>query len=110
MDTDPPKRVSDRIHDLNIDGYLMAVDSVDQPILLGMPGTEDKFVAVFSTKEKLEALHDEYAIGFTRIKQIDDGPDFLDSLKENLLPFRLRVAVDAYKHENGRMRFLEIPL
>jgi len=110
MDADAPKRISDRILRLDIDGYLMPVDDVGQPVLLAMPGTDDQFIPVFSSKAKLDAVFSAYGIDYVRIKRIDHGPTFLASLTENVLSFRLRVAVDAYKHENGRLRFTEIPL
>ena len=59
---------------------------------------------------KLDAVFSDYAITYTRIKQIEDGPEFLASLTENVLSFRLRVAADPYKHENGKLRFTEILL
>lgn len=108
--SEAPTRVSDRVHRLNIDGYLMAVDAEAQPVLLAMPGTEDRFVAIFSSPDKLDALYRASGVPYTRVQQIVDGPEFLESLAENILPFRLRVAVDLRRMENGRVRFLEIPL
>lgn len=105
-----PKRISDRVLHLNIDGYLMPVDVRGQPILLEIPGTPDRFISIFSTEVKLDAMFETYGLSYSWIKQIQNGPEFLASLNENILSFHLRVAIDPYKHENGRVRFVEVPL
>jgi hypothetical protein len=101
-DEGAPRRISNRVLDVDITGY--ATPWLDgQPLLLRMPGTSDLFVAVFSTPEKLKVLCNEYGLAYDNIKQITNQAEFL----VDVLP-HARIAVDPYKHENGRMRFTEI--
>lgn len=98
---DAPRKVSDRRVDVVIDGYLTAFVN-GRPFALAMPGTPDVFIAVFSTKEKLEALFRDYDLKYDSIKQIENGREFLDSVIAHY-----RVAIDPYKHTNGRLRYVE---
>ena len=101
--TEGPRRISDRILNLNINGYaLLVTEPGCQPSWLNMPGTDDLFIAVFSTKEKATDFATEFGIGYDNIKQITDGADFIDSIEG-----RARIMVDPYSH-NDRMRFKEI--
>ena len=101
--------MSDRLLGVNIDGYFLPAQQSGDPVLLIMSGTNDRFLPVFSTREKLDELCLEYNVRYDRIKQLSDGRAFIASLSDNThLPYRLRVIVDAYKHANGRIRFIEI--
>jgi len=102
-----PKRITDRVLELNLTGHLMPVDENQQPVLLHMVGAgADLFLPVFSTFEKLVAGMELARTPYHKIKQIVDGLEFLESLEEN--ETKLRVIVDFYKHENGRIRFQEV--
>ena len=110
--TEGPKPISNKVVHLSITGYLMPVYEDRQPVLLGMPGTDDLFICLFSEEEKLRSVMAELQIYFHKIVVIMDGPIFLESIKEDIAaqkrPYELRIAVDPYKHENGRVRFQEI--
>lgn len=100
------------IKEISVTGYLMPALENRQPVLCGMPGTDDLFVLLFSDKVKLDAFIAEYLIHYDRIQQVTDGGDFVDSIQEENArggrPYELRIAVDPYKHENGNMRWTEI--
>ena len=53
MTDDGPRRVSDREVPLAITGHFMPTQAPNAPVLVGMPGTDDLFVFVFSTEGKL---------------------------------------------------------
>jgi hypothetical protein len=95
-----------------ISGYLIPAHMNRQPVLIGMDGTDDLFIVVFSTEEKLRSFMDEANVDFDRIQQITDGVEFIESIDEEngkvSRPFALRIAADPHKHENGRWRFQEI--
>jgi hypothetical protein len=103
-DLPAPKRISDRELELNITDFAILYDDRGQPYWLNMPGTDDLFCAVFSTKEKAEAFIAEYKLAGIDIKQISDGPDFLESI--SLVP--ARIMVDPYRHDSGTVRFVEV--
>jgi hypothetical protein len=109
--TEAPKQISDRVLAITLTGYFMPVYETRQPVLCGMPGTEDLFINVFSTEDKLRSVMADLAIDFDRIQRIIDGQVFLESVEENNAaggrPYRLRVAVDPYKLPNGNIRFVE---
>jgi hypothetical protein len=88
-------------------------DYPSQPVLVGMPGTDDLFICLFSTEEKLRQSFADFNIDFEKIVVIIDGPTFLESIKEDIArtkrPYELRIAVDPFKvPETGRVRFREI--
>ena len=111
--TDGPRPISNKVVHISITGYLMPVYEDRQPVLLGMPGTDDLFICIFSEEEKLRSVMAELHIFFHKIVVIMDGPIFLESIKEDIAaqkrPYELRIAVDPYKvPETGRVRFQEI--
>jgi hypothetical protein len=116
--TDAPRRVSDREVPIAITGYFMPTQAPDvgeevgDPVLIGMPGTDDLFVFVFSTEEKLVAAMGSFGIEYERVARVIDGTDLIGEIAEmnarDGRPYRIRVAVDAYKKtDDGRVRFLE---
>lgn len=87
--------------------YLMS-----QPVLVGMPGTDDLFICLFSTEEKLRTSFADFHIEFEKIVVIMDGHVFIESIKEDIArqkrPYELRIAVDPHKTDRGTVRFQEI--
>lgn len=111
MTDDGPRQISDRVLEMTITGYLMPYLDDGAPILCGMPGTEDLFVLLFSSKAKLEAMMKAYNLEYESIKVVTDGREFVSGIDEENTkgrPYRIRIAVDAYKHENGRIRYTEV--
>lgn len=111
MTNSAPRRISDREVPVNITGYFMPTHARNTPVLLGMPGTDDLFVVVFSTEEKLAALMAAFDIAYARIAIVTNGRELLDEIEERNRtgdrPYRVRLAVDPYKTEEGRVRFTE---
>lgn len=102
-DTDEgPRRISNREINIDLAGYLCPFETETQPLLLNMPGTDDLFFAVFSTEPKLRSFLAAYRLSCSKIVQIADSRVFLDSVLG-----QVRVCVDPYRHENGRLRYLE---
>ena len=106
-----PRRISDREVPLRLTGYFMPTRAPNVPVLIGMPGTDDLFIFVFSTEEKLASTMESIGIGYERVSLVTDGRELLDEIKVTheggARPYRLRVAVDPYKADNGRVRFVE---
>jgi hypothetical protein len=109
--TEGPRRASSVLRAIDITGYLMPAEANRQPVLLRMPGTDNRYIAVFSTNEKLLRLWRDYPQlpAYRRIQKIDDGLEFITSLKENNHP-ELCLIVDPYRHDSGKLRWVEIPL
>ena len=106
-----PRRISDREVPLKITGYFMPTHAPNAPVLIGMPGTDDLFIFVFSTEEKLASTMTAIGIEYERVSLVTDGRELLDEIKATneggKRPYRIRVAVDPYKADNGRVRFVE---
>ena len=106
-----PRRISDREVPLRITGYFMPTFAPNVPVLIGMPGTDDLFMFVFSTEEKLSTTMAAIGIEYARVALVTDGRELLDEIAETNArggrPYRLRMAVDPYKADNGRVRFAE---
>jgi hypothetical protein len=108
---DAPRRISDREVVIAIAGYFMPTDAPNAPVLVGMPGTDDLFVLVFSTEDKLAQAMSAFEIGYARVSVVTDGAELLDEIQKmnatGTRPYRIRLAVDPYKADNGRVRFTE---
>lgn len=97
------RRISDKIESLALSGYLIPFITDVQPQVVYVGDSEEHvFIMVFSTESKLKSFCSEKEIEFSSIKQITDGKDFFMEL-----PRDVRVMVDPYVHENGRIRFME---
>ena len=111
MIADAPRRISDREVPITITGYFMPTRAPNMPVLVGMPGTDDLFMLVFSTEEKLAAAMESFGIEYARVAIVTDGGDVIDEIKaaneSGDRPYRLRLAVDPYKAASGRVRFGE---
>ena len=111
MKSGGPYRVSDREVPIAITGYFMPTHERHVPVLLGMPGTDDLFIVVFSTEEKLVALMRAFDIAYERVAIVTSGRELMDEVEANnrtgTRPYRVRLAVDPYKTEDGRVRFSE---
>lgn len=98
--------------ELSITGYFMPAHASRQPVLIGMAGTDDLFIVVFSDPEKLREFMAKINTEFDRIQRISDGGEFIHSIQEanakDGRPYELRIAANPYKHENGNWRFTEI--
>lgn len=103
-----PRMVSTKILEIDITGYLMPMDSTGRPFLICMTGTDDRFLPIYSDKQTLDASFAECGFECRSIMQIDDGPEFLQSVSENDKLFRLRIAVDPHRKENGMIGYTEI--
>lgn len=94
------KQVSDKVKEITVIGKLIATFLNGQPVNVILEDTI--FICIFSTKEKLETSMKEMNIDQYKIKEITDGPDFLDSVKE------YRVMLDPWITERMTTRFTEI--
>ena len=106
-----PYRITDREVPLVITGYFMPTDAPNMPVLAGMPDTDDLFIFVFSTEDKLVASMKTIGIDYARIAIVRDGSELIDEINTRNAtggrPYRIRLAVDPYKADNGRVRFVE---
>jgi hypothetical protein len=106
-----PRRVSDREVPLCLDGYFMPMEAPNVPSLIGMALTDDLFVFVFSTEDKLAETMASLGIEYARIGRVVDGAELFDEVKEMNAcggrPYRIRIAIDAHKADDGRVRFVE---
>ena len=105
-----PYRISDREVPLTITGYFMPTCAPRSPVLAGMPDTEDLFIFVFATEAKLRAAMKDIGIDYERVAIIRDGRELIEeinALNASGRPYRIRLAVDPCKADNGRVRFVE---
>lgn len=91
---------------ISITGYVIPWRN-GEPVLLEMAGCNDYFLPVFSLPEKLRAAMS--GIQYDSVKKIDNGLEFVDSLRNAVLDRPVRIAVDL-RWEGGRNRFAEIIL
>ena len=81
------------------------------PVLLGMPGTDDLFLLVFETEEALVEHMKSFDIAYEKVIVVFDGPELLASIAEENTtcgrPYRIRIAINPHKTDDGRVRFLE---
>lgn len=96
------------LENLTLTGMLIPWRTTGGPVLLSMPACDDFFLALFSTEGKLREVLGRAGVKFDRIKHIDDGVEFIRSLPTSYEDARLRVIVDPWFTEQGRVRFIEV--
>lgn len=111
MTDEAPRRITDREVPLAITGYFMPTRAPHVPVMIGMPGTDDLFIFVFSTEIKLATAMRDFDIEYERVATVTSGKELIDEINatnaEGSRPYRIRLAVDPYKADNGRVRFVE---
>ena len=111
MNKPAPRRISDREVPLQLTGHFMPLAAPGTPVLFGMPGTDDLFLFVFETEEKLVEVMKSVDVAYEKVVVVWSGPELLASIAETNAtgdrPYRIRIAVNPYKTEDGRVRFLE---
>ncbi len=112
MTDSAPRRISDHELPIVITGYFMPTVAPNVPVLIGMPGTEDLFIFVFSSEDKLSSAMTAFGIAYARVAVVTDGRELIDEIQATNArgerPYRIRLAVDPYKADNGRVRFVEL--
>ena len=87
----------------NITDFFSPFNLEDQPCLVEMPENPNLWIPVFSTVSALEAHCERVGITEYKIKKIDDGFDFIDSLT----PYGIRIMANPYIF-NGNTRWTEV--
>lgn len=90
--------------DVSLDGYLFGWAD-DQPALFSMPGVDVPIIACFTSAPSLRAFHERAGVPFERIKQIDNGAEFLESVDGFA-----DVILDPHYTPEGRVRFRLVQL
>jgi len=95
-----PRRISNRVVAATITGYFMPTRGPNVPVLIGMVGTDDLFILVFSTREKLDGIMRSLGIAYERLSIVTSGPDLLDEIKSMNAradqPYEIRLAIDLH--------------
>jgi hypothetical protein len=113
---DGPKRTGKPVEQLGLDtltGKLFPWDQKrQQPVLLSMPGSQFHYIALFSTKQKLDQMLQDAEVSFDSIKQVQDGREFMSGLMESgpETTASMKVILDPYFTSEGRVRFTELML
>lgn len=96
------KRLNQNLHEHDLTGkFLPWRLDIDQPVLLRIENT--LFLPVYSTEEKLRSSMVIARQTRYKIKHIDDGRDFFDSVKG-----KIRVCLDPWITPEGNTRFQEL--
>lgn len=100
---------SNVVKEIDITGYATPFYKDEHPVIVELEG--HLFISVFSTKEKCDAAIERMGLLTTKVKQVDDSREFLDSIREaNASGANLRVMVDPYIVDGAKTRFTEIRL
>jgi hypothetical protein len=101
-----------QIREINLTGYLFPWQedaTWAAPVLMKLDGTNDFFLPLFSTLEKLHHMATLTAFDTSAIKRIDDGDEFLKSIPKELpTGQRLRIMIDPYRADDKKTRFTEV--
>lgn len=106
-DTDPPRALGTPAKPVSLMGNLIPWRD-EQPVLLSMPGSSYFYIACFSTPEKLHEFMRQAGICYEKIKQVEDGAEFMKSLCEDRDQDDVKIIVDPYFLPNGRVRFMQV--
>lgn len=100
---DPPKQVGP-MKELVLTGMLMPWAD-GQPVLVHMMGVGSGvfYLPLFDDPDQLRAVLERAGISFQSIKQVDDGPEFLDSIPPEII-----VITNLRFTDEGRIRFHQV--
>jgi hypothetical protein len=70
--------------------------------MLGV-GSDVLYLPVFSSEKQLREVLAKGRVPFDKIKHIDDGPEFMDSI-----PVEVIIIKDLYFTEEGKVRYTQI--
>lgn len=73
------------------------------PVLMNVPGQAERFVAIFATREKLEAFLKKSTLAWNTSQEIEDEGAFLGSVPEDM-----RIIVDPVWTGPESIKFTEI--
>jgi hypothetical protein len=107
-DVAPPKRTGKPLEQLSLNGYLIPWLHSGQPQLARMPGSAAFYLMCFSSPERLRSFMGEKRIHYDRIKQIDDGRDFVASIRETAKITEIIIICDPWTTADGRVRFTQL--
>ncbi len=96
----PPKNIGDRSKEIDITGYLFPWKD-GQPFFMQMLGSKATYIPVFEDKIKLDIGMN--GIEYEKIKQIEDGQQFLDSI-----PTKYIVIVNLRYTSDGKCRYIQL--
>ena len=104
----PPWQTSQTVVTMDITGYLFPWRS-GQPVFVLIGGTDDYFLPLFATAQKLRDLMTAIKVEFDRIKQINNQREFLASIPTEMPNGeRIRIIVDPNIISTGNTRFREV--
>lgn len=80
----------------------------DGPVFVSMPGSDALYLPVFSKVEDLRPFLLRAQIFYLRIKQIQNGDEFIESLPRTDGVQEIKVILNPYYTPEGRVRFVEL--
>lgn len=110
----PPRRVNNRVDAVDLTGALFPwLDATElcegTPLLLELQGTNTLYLPMFTTVEKLRAELGRTNTKYDRIKQVQDGAEFLASIPPTDPDGRkLRIMLDPWYTPQGTLRWREV--
>jgi hypothetical protein len=101
--TDVPKQIGP-LKDITLTGLLMPWKA-GQPSFIHMQGVGDSvfYLPLFSDEDQLRSVLARAGVDFDSIKQVDHGPEFLDSI-----PTEIIVITNLRFTDEGRVRYTEV--
>jgi hypothetical protein len=84
-ETEPPKRTGKPPEWVSLTGLLIAWGEDNQPVLIGVTGSPLYHLSCFSSEDGLRSMLSRVGASFTKIKRIDDGPEFLASIPKEVV-------------------------
>jgi hypothetical protein len=105
----PPRQINDNIHIINVTGYIFAW-KINAPVWLTLHGTNDLFLALFSTEDKFKAMASILAFQHEKLMRVDNAEEFIESIPliSAKTGHRLRIIIDPYIEDNDNFKFKEI--
>lgn len=103
-----PYRISDKVHQLDLTGYV--IPYIDGgPVLIQLPNSNDGFVPIFTTAEKLHEYMKPANIPYEAVNHISDPREFLIAVPRRFpTGERVRIIIDPWVTDMGNTRFREV--
>lgn len=96
-------RPTGRRVEVTLTGMIFPWTAEGQPAFLRVPGSSALYLPLFSDPTMLKIVMDGTSTPYVKVKKIDDGFEFLDSI-----PKDIRIMVEPWFTPEGRVRWTEI--
>ena len=92
---------------IRLTGRLVPFDADNQPVWIEIPDSPHRYLPIFDTQRELVHVLAKAGIRYEKIKRIDDGREFLESIPRRWMGQDVKIITRIRFMPDGRLRYFE---